>query len=250
MKLEQPYAEYVEHMGSDLSVVNAARQSFDKQKTVFDRNDTGLIQFLATGMRTKEWDQFLDNILNITDKDILKSELIAYKRKAQHWAPFAHPHATIRVRLPLFLARQFVKHQIGGTWSEESRRYLSSEVSYYLPDQIHSRPEDIKQGSDAKHTYSDNILTTMKSRVDIADQYYKELINMGVAPEEARMILPLNSMTGITWTGSLLFWARVVTQRIDPHAQKAAQHLAGQINNILRPLYPVSWEALVGNLPK
>lgn len=250
MKTEQPHAEYVEHMGSDLSVVNAARQSFDKQKTVFDHNDTNLIQFLATGMRTKDWDIFLDNILNITDKEKLKSELIAYKRKAQHWAPFAHPHATIRVRLPLFLARQFVKHQIGGTWSEESRRYLSSEVSYYFPDNLHSRPEDIKQGSDAAHKESDYILDGMKAITDDLDVNYQTLISKGVAPEEARMLLPLNSMTGITWTGSLLFWARVVTQRIDPHAQKAAQDLAKQIDDILRPLYPVSWEALVGNVPE
>lgn len=266
IKIGHITANYDDHMGSDLSVVNAARQSFNKRKTVFDDKDKGLIEFLATGMRTKEWDAFLDDIIGLAvqakeattgeagnhagdiTREILKEALIAYKRKAQHWAPFAHPHATINIRIPIFLARQLVKHQIGGTWSEESRRYISDEVEYYFEPVLHHRPDDIKQGAHGVHSNSDGLLTTMKALTETADATYSHLLSQKVAPEEAREILTLNSMTGVTWTGSLLFWARMVTQRVDPHAQLAAQRLARQVDAIMRPLYPVSWEALVGKI--
>jgi thymidylate synthase (FAD) len=262
---EKISAEYIEHMGSDLSVVNAARQSFAKLKDKFDDKDASLIDFLATGMRTKEWDEFLTKIGNLGQdyiewmgispegndaKKKLKDALLAYKRKAQHWAPFGHPHISIRMRLPIFLARQFVKHQVGGTWSEESRRYMSDEPSFYFEPVLHGRPDDIKQGADGEHPESEVLSAEMKQHSQHAVTFYKYLINSGVAPEEARQVLTQNTMTGVTWTGSLLFWARVVTQRVDPHAQKAAQHLGRQINDIMAPLFPVSWHALVGNMPE
>lgn len=236
-----------DHYGSDLMVVNAARQSFNKRKTVFDDKDASLIQFLATGMRTKEWDAFLETIADIAtngNRAQLKDVLIAYKRKAVHFAPFAHPHATISIRIPIFLARQLVKHQIGGTWSEESRRYMSSEVEYYFEPVLHMRPDDIKQGAEGDHPESDRLLEHMRAMSFTADHCYKMLLAEGVAPEEARETLTLNAMTGVTWTGSLLFWSRVVTQRVDPHAQLAAQRFARQVDAIMRPLYPVSWAAL------
>lgn len=249
--------EYIEHMGSDLSVVNAARQSFSKQKTEFDytegSEDIRLVNFLATGMRTKEWNEFLTEICDLAsgnDPLALKNALLAYKRKAVHFAPFAHPHATLSLRIPIFLARQLVKHQIGGTWSEESRRYMDSEVEYYFEPVLHGRPDDVKQGSaDAAHPNNIEALHAMQKITKISNSLYVGLLTLKIAPEEAREILTLNSMTGITWTGSLLFWSRVVTQRVDPHAQKAAQHVARKIDAILRPLYPESWQALVGTLP-
>ncbi len=242
-------AVYSEHMGSDLSVVNAARQSFNKQKEHFEEEkDTGLIGYLATGLRTKEWEASIEDICN-SSREELKDKLLAYKRKAVHFAPFAHPHVTLRIRLPIFLARQFVKHQIGGTWSEESRRYMSSEVEYYFEEVVHGRPADIKQGAQGVHPNSEGLLNSMRAITATADGVYQHLLSQGVAPEEAREILTLNAMTGVTWTGSLLFWSRVCTQRVDTHAQKAAQKLGRLIDPILRELYPVSWQALVGNLP-
>lgn len=265
MNQEQISADYIEHMGTDMSVVNAARQSFNKIKgpnEPYDIKDVSLLSFLATGMRTQEWDTFLAEIFELCQgynptqavyearKQDLKDRLLAYKRQAQHWAPFGHPHISIRMRLPIFLARQFVKHQIGATWSEESRRYMSDEPSFYFEPVLHGRPADIKQGADGVHPSSNTHLGVMKSMTADSLNGYQNLIADGVAPEEARQILTQNAMTGVTWTGSLLFWSRVVTQRVDPHAQKAAQNLGRQLDAIMRPLFPISWQALVGNLPE
>lgn len=260
MNQEQITAAYVEHMGSDLSVVNAARQSFNKQKETFDEKDASLIDFLSTGMRSSEWDKFLQEIAELSivafgskaDESVkarLKERLLQYKRQAVHFAPFAHPHVTIRMRVPIFLARQLVKHQIGGTWSEESRRYMSDEPSFYFEPVLHKRPGDIKQGSSGEHENSLGNVVAMMGCTDNNLDVYKALLDVGVAPEEAREILTLNTMTGVTWTGSLLFWSRVVTQRVDPHAQRAAQYFARQVNDIMAPLFPVSWHSLVGNMP-
>lgn len=270
MKKAQCSVTYVEHMGSDLSVVNAARQSFDKQKTVYEpAKDDGLIHYLATGKRSSEWEEFLAEILDFGAshhcalragrqeeiKEELKQRLIAYKREAQHWAPFGHPHATLRLRLPIFLARQFVKHQVGGVWSEESRRYISDEPEFYFEPVLMSRPDDIKQGAGGELEYNQDLRARclIEGATSCALEHYMELVKSEkdggeyqLAPEQAREILPLNMMTGVTWTGSLLFWSRVVNQRVDKHAQGAAQDLAKKISDILQPLYPVSWKALTG----
>lgn len=259
MKKSECSVTYVEHMGSDLSVVNAARQSFDKQKTVYEpAKDDGLIHYLATGKRTKEWDEFLTEITRLSHslvvgregaKDALKDRLIAYKREAQHFAPFAHPHVTLRLRMPIFLARQFVKHQIGGVWSEESRRYISDEPEFYFEPVLMARPDDIKQGAagELQGEAEDKARGLIEAvTMDSLGAYLDLMNDYKLAPEQAREILPLNMMTGVTWTGSLLFWSRVVNQRVDAHAQGAAQSLAKKIGDILQPLYPVSWKALTG----
>ena len=281
MKQAQITAEYIDHMGSDLSVVNAARASFGKEsdwdygettKVIDeDRNvswqhldkklkpaDANLIRFLATGYRTSEWAGFLDEVIEVSKlhdaKPRLTKLLHGYKRKAQHWAPFGHPHVEIRVKMPIFLARQFVKHQVGGVWSEESRRYISDEPEFWLPDEWHTRPDDIKQGSGAvitHMTWNDGGDVEQEEIDPIARELtaqqayaYLQMVKGGVAPEEARIILTLNMMTTVVWTGSLLFWSRVCNQRVDSHAQLAAQALGRKISSIVQPLYPVSWEAL------
>lgn len=259
------FAEYRDHMGSDLTVVNAARASFGKesdwefdpgpdascrtQRRRLKPEDANLIRFLATGYRTKEWDEFLDEVIEQArngGKEGLTELLHAYKRKSQHWAPFGHPHVQIRVSMPIFLARQFVKHQVGGVWSEESRRYISDEPGVYIPEEWHTRPEDIKQGSGElvpQQGIADSIaVNTTQRSIDA----YNQLLGGGVAPEEARIVLPLNMMTAVVWTGSLLFWSRVVNQRVDSHAQLAAQVLGKQISAIVGPLFPVSWKELTG----
>lgn len=282
MKTEQIHAEYIDHMGSDLSVVNAARTSFGKEsewiwdgidrpltnlpvgevyngaghKQILKPEDASLIRYLATGYRTKEWSALLQNIahtgaafLDTGDDTDLTNLLHAYKRRAQHWAPFAHPHLSLRMTLPLFLARQFVKHQVGGVWSEESRRYIDDEPGVWFPDEWHSRPDDVKQGSGGPIKHQDEARGYAEDIVNLALEKYTLLQDMGVAPEEARIVLPLNTMTTVTWTGSLLFWSRVCNQRVDSHAQLAAQELGRQIANIVRPHFPVSWAALTGEPP-
>ena len=254
MKMQALNAEYVDHHGSDLLVVNAARASFDKESTwadpmnkVLKQADAKLIRFLALGYRTSEWDALLNEIIDHArhgSRADLTELLIAFKRKPQHWAPFGHPHCTIRVTMPIFLARQFVKHQVGGVWSEESRRYVSDEPGVWFPDEWHTRPEDIKQGSGA--VIQHNMVATDVAHCTTVNALcsYDELLKMGVAPEEARIVLPLNMMTTVVWTGSLLFWSRVCNQRVDSHAQRAAQELGRGIADIMRPLYPVSWREL------
>lgn len=266
MKTAQIAVEYLDHLGTDLTVVNAARTSFGKEsdwETNADGTyagpvnrlkpaDAGLIRFLATGFRTKDWDALLDQVIGATlldgqeSRDELTEILQHYKKSAQHWAPFAHPHMQIRMKLPIFLARQFVKHQIGGVWSEESRRYMSSEPEFWFPEEWHTRPGDIKQGSDGAHPESEMWGQAAREQTKSALAFYMQAVACGIAPEEARIVLPLNMMTTVTWTGSLLFWSRVCNQRLDDHAQKAANVLAGQISEIARPLFPASWAALVG----
>lgn len=267
MKTAQIEVQYMDHMGSDLTVVNAARASFDKESDWVDAYvsadeyaqtgmlmsrtlkpaDANLIGFLARGYRTNEWDTLADTFLLAESRSQVQAMLRHYKQHAQHWAPFAHPHIQLRLSMPVFAARQYVKHQIGGTWSEVSRRYVSDEPEFWFPTEWHTRPSDVKQGSgDLVRDQLSAKLWAEQSVMNALDTY-NGLMALGVAPEEARMVLPLNHMTTVVWTGSLLFWARVCQQRMDGHAQKAAtQEIAHMINDIIAPLYPVSWKELVG----
>ncbi|HQT19110.1 MAG TPA: FAD-dependent thymidylate synthase [Thiobacillus sp.] len=271
MKQAEIAVQYLDHLGTDLTVANAARTSFGKEsswdefpgmmnKRSLKPADANLIRFLATGFRTKDWDALLDEVIDHArhgSKGELTEILQGYKKSAQHWAPFGHPHMQIRMKLPIFLARQFVKHQIGGTWSEESRRYMSSEPEFWFPKEWHGRPEDIKQGSEGRITHMtwndggdverEEIAPIVRELTAQQLHAYMQMVEGGVAPEEARIVLPLNTMTTVTWTGSLLFWSRVCNQRLDNHAQKAANELAEQIAAIAQPIFPVSWAALVGD---
>lgn len=258
MKTAPITATYMSHHGDDLLVVNAARASFEKEswwadaeKQMLKDGDAGLIRYLATGYRTSEWDALLAEIVEQAqhyDVEAAKQRvgriLKEYKRRAQHWAPFGHPHLTMRVTLPIFLARQFVKHQVGGTWSEASRRYISDEPQVWFPDEWHTRPEDIKQGAGNAVARQTVVNGYAMQATESALGTYSALLNEGVAPEEARTVLPLNVMTTVVWTGSLLFWSRVYNQRAEGHAQLAAQELARKIGAIVGPLYPVSWKVL------
>lgn len=267
MKTAQIEVQYMDHMGSDLTVVNAARASFDKESEWLDAYvsadeytqtgvlmsrtlkpaDANLIGFLARGYRTNEWDALADTFLLAESRSQVQAMLRHYKQHAQHWAPFAHPHIQLRLSMPVFAARQYVKHQIGGTWSEVSRRYVSDEPEFWFPTEWHSRPEDVKQGSGDLVPSQAFVDSEARLAAERALQAYLTLMRNGVAPEEARIVLTLNHMTTVVWTGSLLFWARVCQQRMDGHAQKAAtQEIAHKINDIIAPLYPVSWKELVG----
>ena len=153
---------------------------------------------------------------------------------------------SIRVRVPVFIARQLVKHQVGLVWSEESRRYISDEVGYWLPEVIHAVPEgSIKQGSGDIHPRSDDILADLKLDTEYAITKYYQRINEQVAPEEARMSLPLNHMVNFSWTGSLLALLRVLKQRQDGHAQLAAQEFASKLKPILEQYFPHASKAFI-----
>jgi len=257
MKKEAISCEYIMHMGDDLNVVNNARVSFDKESDALTESDAGLIRFLATGFRKSEWNRMIRGVRTMSDLEVHRLFLML-RRHATHWAPMAHPHVQMRITAPLFLARQYVKHQVGLTWSEVSRRYVDDAPSFWFPDGWRARPEGgIKQGS------SDALVTSLKAKdgngefyVDPANvseelaainlEVYIEMVRAGIAPELARINLPQNMMVTWRWTGSLAAFARVCQQRLDEHAQKEAQILGKQISEILQPLFPVSWDAMVG----
>lgn len=250
MNIEKIKVEYIDHMGSDLKVVNCARASFDKTSSLGEdgklkQADVNLINFLARGCTTQEWDELAEKMLASEDKGFVQEILRQYKASAVHFAPFCHCSVTLRLTIPVFTARQLVKHQIGMTWSEVSRRYVSDEPSFWFPEVWHTRPENVKQGS-GEAAVSQHLLQFCASdAVENSLEAYKALLSAGVAPEEARIVLPLNHMTTVTWTGTLLAWTRVCNQRLDPHAQLATQEAARGIQDIVKPLFPVSWDALV-----
>lgn len=208
--------EYLDHLGSDLSIVNAARVSFDKHHAEFDEDgDTRLISYLA---------------------------------REGHFTPFAHPQITLRITAPIFVARQLVKHQIGLVWSEISRRYVDSPPEFYIPDEWRSRPENgIKQGSGDKLPPKDShsALSIYQYLLNEAESAYHDLLAIGVAPEQARMVLPLSTYTSWIWTGSLAAYARVCNLRLDSHAQAETRDIARQIDAIIAPLFPVAWPSLM-----
>ena len=228
MKTAPIKVDHVDHMGSDLSVVNAARVSFDKQSEW---------QWTPAMHRGDTQQAFLSEA---------DTKLIAYLAKHNHWSPFAHTSIQLRIKAPIFVARQLVKHQAGGIWNEVSRRYVDSEPEFYFPEVWRGRPIDgAKQGSsgEANTTMADEWVA---GSVEECLSTYNALLEHNVAPEQARMILPQGVMTEWYWTGSLMFFARVCAQRLDPHAQAETSEVARQIADIVRPRFPVSWMALTG----
>jgi thymidylate synthase (FAD) len=221
MKIAPIQVTLLDHMGTDLSVVNAARVSFEKESALVDDQ-------LCTA----------------------DAKLISYLATHDHWSPFAHTSVQFRIKAPIFVARQLVKHQIGGVWNEESRRYIDSEPEFYFPEVWHGRPTNAKQGAGEPVVNNSEVgiaYTTVNiyELTNLALQLYLKQIEDGIAPEEARMCLPLNTMTEWIWTGSAMFWARVCKQRLDSHAQGATFAVARQINTLIEPLFPISWKALL-----
>jgi thymidylate synthase (FAD) len=202
---------YIDHMGSDDRVVDAARVSMDKEASQFS--------------------------------DEKNHKLIAYLAKHGHWTPFAHCQITMRIKAPIFVARQLVKHQIGLTWNEVSRRYVDDQPEFWWPDEWRLRAENVKQGSSEETIPID--LFWQNAHQHNALSHYKMLLDSGVAPELARIVLPLNVYTEWYWTGSLMAFARVCKQRLDPHAQKETQEIAKGIADICAEKFPVSWGVLV-----
>ena len=211
----------IDKMGSDLSVVNAARVSFAK---------------------TSQWEIIPDagpteGILTLADEKLIK-----YLAKHDHWSPFGHASMQFHIKAPVFVARQLVKHQVGLVWNEVSRRYVDSEPEFYTPLVWRGSPENKKQGSsDVEVDIDPNDFIRM---VDSAKWMYEHLLEMGVCPEQARMVLPQSMMTEWYWSGTLYAFARVCNLRCKDDAQLETQMIANQIDELAEEIFPYSWEAL------
>ena len=201
----------IDKMGTDLSVVNAARVSYSKTKDVFDGKDEKLIKFLA---------------------------------EHEHWSPFAHASMQFRIKAPIFVARQLVKHQVGLVWNEVSRRYVDFPPEIYKPEAWRGRPVNSKQGSDGTvelgQTIDHNLETTMESCLIL----YNTMIQKGVAPEQARMVLPQSMMTEWYWSGTVYAFARVCNLRCKPDTQKETQDVANVIDKLADEAFPYCWKYL------
>ena len=149
----------------------------------------------------------------------------------------------MRCKVPLWLARQLVKHQVGGNWNEESRRYIDSTPEFWFPKTLHLRPESVKQGSGGTHPQDAYWLDELRIHSTNCLELYQACLSSEIAPEEARFVLPLNTMTNFMWTGSMLFFLRVIQQRMDGHAQLAAQEFAKKALDVVRPYYPHAFKA-------
>ena len=208
-------AEYIDHMGSDASVVKAARVSFAADGLEFDgERDSGLINYLA---------------------------------KHHHWTPFAHTSITFRMTAPVPIRTQCFKHKVGFSENEESRRYISSSPKFFIPQQFRKHPEgSVKQGSgeDMHPTGNKYWRRHFQSNNSMCLDSYEMAIAGGMCPEQARFLLPQGMEVSWYWTGSLSAYARFFKQRTDPHAQQEIKILALEVGEILKPLYPVAWGAL------
>ena len=210
-------ATYINHMGNDLTVVNAARVSFAKESNWHDHDS--------------ETDQYV-----LKDKD---AKLVHYLAEHKHFSPFGHCFASFVVKAPVFVARQLVKHKFL-RWNEISRRYVDSEPEFYEPGEWRGKSEDKKQGSDGVvNIYMDQDMQWHRQLTA-----YTNLINNGVCPEQARMVLPQSMMTEWYWSGSLDAFADMCNLRCAGDTQLETRLVANQICDSMKELFPTSWLAL------
>ena len=205
------FVKLIDSMGTDLSVVNAARVSFGKRKEEFTEGDKFLIKYLA---------------------------------EHGHWSPFAHCSAQFHIKAPVFVARQLVKHQVGLSWNEISRRYVDTEVEFYEVDKWRGKPIDKKQGSDGEVEKQGSCSYSKQMVENNAIIAYNNLLDAGVAPEQARMILPQSMMTEWYWSGTLYAFARICNLRCAQDAQYETRIVVNLINEECGKLFPISWTEL------
>tara|TARA_S200000501_G_scaffold367942_1_gene405070 strand:- start:89 stop:709 length:621 start_codon:yes stop_codon:yes gene_type:complete len=198
----------IDKMGNDLTVVNAARVSYSKVSKSFSTQDERLIKYLADH---------------------------------EHWSPFAHAFLQFRIKAPVFVARQLVKHQVGLVWNEVSRRYVDDEPEFYVPTSWRGRPKNSKQGSDGEVQTDEEYYNRYLNGCQV---YYSLLLNQGVAPEQARMVLPQSTMTEWIWSGSVYAFARVCNLRCKPDTQKETQDVANEIDKLTDEAFPYCWKYL------
>ena len=213
--------ELLSHDGSDNSIANTARVSF-------------------------AGDDWLELPADYTIKQ--RNKLIKYLATHKHLTPFRHNSISIRCKAPIFVARQLGKHQAGLSWNEVSRRYVKGGIEFHIPEAWRAAPKgSIKQGSASIHKHSEQWKPPYAEAMEDMLDLYDELLEDGVAPEQARMVLPQSMMTTWVWTGNLLAMAHIYNERIAPGAQLEVQWFAENLNVIMTKLFPIAWEALTGH---
>ena len=231
-------AELVEHWGTDLTVVNAARVSMDKESE-WDLEP-------AADVGPDVWERVL------SDRD---KKLVSYLAREGHTSCFEHQGATLRLKVPIFIARQIQRHRTF-SYNEISRRYVDTDPEFYWPDKWRKRADNVKQGSSDEEVVTgwwraaDNsypVQERVEEHLAMTVELYEDMLKAGVAPELARMILPQNMYTEFYMTGNLRAWAHFLNLRLDAHAQKEVRDVAEQVRDTLVPLWPVSMEALLEN---
>ena len=225
MKISDCKVELIDSMGTDLSVVNAARVSFNKKSYYLYDDDDPSVEY-------------------VSDKD---QKLLKYLADHNHILPFAHAFLSFRIKAPIFIARQLGKHQVGLAWNEVSRRYVNEEPEFFFPKEWRRKADNVKQGS-SNDPYKEVLIYAgpelnhdAESICSLALAWYQHNISMGLCPEQARMILPQNMMTEWIWSGSLLAFIRVCNLRLDSHTQKETQDVAKEIAYHLDMRFPNSW---------
>jgi len=213
--------EYIDHMGDDLTVVNAARVSFGKKSKY----------------------ECVDLIKGRWEVKAADEKLIWYLAEHDHKSPFNHAFATFHVKAPIFVARQLQKHEYM-PWNEISRRYVDNEPEFYEPDVWRGRSADKKQGSEGVVSISGETMRVASKASMWSVRNYRALLNAGVAPEQARMVLPQSTMTEWYWSGSLYAFAKMCSLRCSSDAQYETKKVAGKISDTMLSLFPVSWNAL------
>ena len=227
----------VDHMGNDLTVVNAARVSFDNESQ-WEYDEEGISRISGTNWQA---DRLREEFKQLSSKD---AKLINYLAKHKHWTPFAHPQITLRIKAPISIRTQFFKHKQGFVENEISRRYVSFEPEFYIP-RWRGKPETgAKQGSDDFISLNSDAIWSYRDSINSCLETYNKLLDAGVAPEQARFVLPQAMYTEWYWTGSLAAYARFYSQRSDSHAQWEIRKYADAICDVIRPLFPVSWSVL------
>lgn len=249
MKQADIEVTYIGHYGDDLTVVNAARVSFHKESDWDTRTYDEPRELLeAEGWKDvsdpDHWDMVYQRL---SESD---TKLIRYLAKHKHFSPFNHAFLSFRVKMPLFVARQMVKHKFL-PWNEVSRRYVDDPPEFYIPEDYRAKADNVKQGSSEETVSRVGVDETPKDVVQsfsfMALQTYQELLDAGVAPEMARMVLPQNMMTEVIWSGTLGAWCDMLRLRLDKHAQYESRIVAQKIYEQVEPLFPVSVKALLNN---
>lgn len=247
--------EYVTHYGDDLSPVNAARVSFDRTS-----NFIGSADLKVAGMyvEAKEKKNAVDEAYIAYAKaapDLINQGsflsrgdygLIHHLAAHKHTSCFEHQGATLRLKVPIFIARQIQRHRTF-SYNEISRRYVDTPPEFFWPDKFRLKADNVKQGSgeNVPNAVEETCTEQVKNAICVAVDAYNELLGLNVAPELARMILPQNMYTEFYMTGNLRNWAHFLKLRLDGHAQKEVQDVANGVLEIVKPLFPVSVEALM-----
>lgn len=239
-------AIYVDHMGNDNRVVDVARQSFAQTDSVIrtEKQNESLINYLAKGKSSKQIKEELKEILDCDEESAALGIYNIISKRNVHWTPFAHTAITLQMKAPIPIRTQCFKHKQGLVENEESRRYISSSPEIFIPE-FREKPEgSIKQGSAGPHEANDYWKHEYAIQTNKAVALYERMIIDGIAPEQARFVLPQGVLVNWTWTGNLLAYANFYNKRSDHHAQKEIQDLAKMIKDVVEPLFPLSWKAL------